>query len=186
MSIFSIHTAESAPEASRPILNSAARKFGFVPNLLGALAEAPAALQAYVTLADILAKSSFTPTEREVVLITVSTQNECHYCVAAHSTIAQMQKVNADVIAALRERRPLADARLEALRRFTATLVETRGWAADDDVQAFLAAGFTRGQALEVVLGIAFKTLSNYANHLIDTPVDAAFAPQAWPAAKAG
>ena len=78
MSVFSIHTAETAPEASRPILNSAARKFGFVPNLLGALAEAPAALQAAVTLIDILARSSFTPTEREVVLITVSTANECH------------------------------------------------------------------------------------------------------------
>ena len=152
MSIFSIHTAETAPEASGPILDSAARKFGFVPNLLGALAEAPAALQAAVTLVDILARSSFTPTEREVVLITVSTANECHYCVAAHSTIAGMQKVPADVIAALRDGRPIADARLEALRRFTATLVENRGWATDDDVQTFLA-GLEATGALDRILG---------------------------------
>ncbi len=186
MSIFSIHTAETAPEAARPILDGAARKFGFVPNLLGALAEAPAALQAAVTLIDILARSSFTPTEREVVLITVSTLNECHYCVAAHSTIAGMHKVPAEVIAARRDGRPIADARLEALRRFTKTLVETRGWATEDDVQALLAAGFTRGQAFEVVLGVAFKTLLNYADHLVGTPLDDAFAPQEWTAAKAG
>lgn len=186
MSNFSIHTRETAPEAARPILDGARKKYGFVPNLLGALAEAPAALEAYVTLSDILARSSLTPTEREILTIAVSAKNGCAYCVAAHSTVAAMHKVPEDVIAALRDGRAIADARLEALRRFAETLVETRGWAGDDDVQAFLAAGFTRAQALEVVLAVAFKTLSNYANHLVDTPLDAAFAPRAWTARRAG
>ncbi len=185
MSIFSIHTPETAPEAARPILDGAKRRFGFVPNLLGALAEAPAALEGYVALSDILAKSSFTPAEREVVTIAVSAKNGCAYCVAAHSTLAAMHKVPEDVITALRDRRAIDDPRLEALRAFAETLVEKRGWASDEDVQAFLAAGFTRAQALEVVLGVAFKTLSNYANHLVDTPVDAAFAPRAWSADEA-
>ena len=185
MSIFSIHTPETAPQAARPILDGAKRKFGFVPNLLGALAEAPAALEAYVTLSDVLARSSFTATEREIVLIAVSARNGCDYCVAAHSTIAGLQKVPDDVIAALRDGRPIADSRLEALRRFAETLVETRGWASDEDVQAFLAAGFTREHVLEVVLGLAFKTISNYANHLIGTPLDDAFAPREWRAAEA-
>ena len=82
--------------------------------------------------------------------------------------------------------RPIADERLEALYKFTETVVRKRGWADEDDVQAFLAAGFGRAQVLEIVLGVAFKTLSNYANHLIQTPVDAAFAPRAWTASEAG
>ncbi len=186
MSIFSIHTPETAPEKARPILDGAKRKFGFVPNLLGALAEAPAVLEAYVTLSDILARSSFTPTEREVVLIAVSAKNGCDYCVAAHSTIAGSQRVPAEVIAALRHGRPLADPRLEALRGFAEALVEARGWVSEADVQAFLAAGFERGQVLEVVLGIAFKTLSNYTNHLVGTPLDEAFAGGPPAAANAG
>ena len=184
MSIFSIHTPETAPQASRAILDGAKRKFGFVPNLLAALAEAPAALEAAVSLMDALARSSFTPTEREVVLIAVSAKNGCDYCVAAHSTIAGAQKVPAEVIAALREGRPIADPRLEALRRFSETVVEARGWVSEADVQAFLAAGFDRQQVLEVVLGIAFKTLLNYTDHLVGTPLDEAFAAQAWPAAE--
>ncbi len=185
MSIFSIHTPETAPEDSRPILDEARRGLGFVPNLLGALAEAPATLKAYVTLSDILAKSSFTATEREVVLIATSVRNDCTYCVAAHSAIAGMHKVSADVIAAVRDARPIPDARLEALRRFAETVVDKRGWATEDDVQAFLAAGFGRQQVLEVILGVAFKTISNYTNHLVDTPLDEAFAGQAWTAEKA-
>ncbi len=186
MSIFSIHSHQTAPEKARPILDGAKKKYGFVPNLMGALAEAPAALEAYVTLSDILARSSLTPTEREVLTIAVSAQNDCAYCVAAHSTVAAMHNMPEDVIAALRDGRPIDDARLEALRRFAETLVEKRGWADEDDVQAFLAAGLTRQKALEVVLAVAFKTLSNYTNHLVDTPLDAAFAPRAWSAREAG
>ena len=175
MSNFPIHTVESAPGAARPILEGAKRTYGFVPNLLGALAEAPAALEAYVTLSDILAKSSFTATERAILPIVISAENGCEYCVAAHSAAARMGKVPGDVIAAVGEGRPVADTRLEALRSFALTLVRKRGWVSDEEVQSFLDAGFSRQNVLETVLFVAFKTLSNYANHLVGTPVDAAF-----------
>ena len=186
MSIFSIHSEQTAPEASRPILEGAKAKYGFLPNLLGGLAASPAALEAYVTLSDLFDKTSLTPVERQVVILAISAENGCEYCVAAHSTAAAMLKVPDDVIEALRDGRPIDDERLEALRNFTETVVKKRGWADEDDVQAFLAAGFDRAQVLEIVLGVAFKTLSNYANHLIATPVDAAFAPRAWTAREAG
>ena len=186
MSIFSIHDDQTAPEASRPILEGAKAKYRFLPNLLGGLAESPAALEAYVTLSDIFDKSSLTPAERQVVILAISAENGCEYCVAAHSTVAAMLKLPGDVIEALRDGRPIADARLEALRNFAETVVKKRGWADEDDVQAFLAAGFDRAQVLDVVLGVAFKTLSNYANHLIATPVDDAFAAKAWKAREAG
>jgi alkylhydroperoxidase family enzyme len=91
-----------------------------------------------------------------------------------------MQKVPEEVIEALGEERPIPDPRLEALRRFTETLVEKRGWASEQEVRTFLDAGFSRSQVLEVVLGVTLMTLSNYTNNLVDTPLDKAFAGAQW------
>lgn len=175
MTEFRIHTAETAPEASRSAIAQAEKAFGLVPNLIGVFAESPAAVKGYMALAGAFGSSSLTPLEREVVLISASVENECHYCVAAHTTVTQLQGLDQPVIAAVRIGGPIADQRLEALRRFTVLVVRQRGYVADVDVDAFLGAGFTRAQVLEVVLGVGLKTLSNYTNHLAETPLDAPF-----------
>lgn len=186
MTNFSIHTVASAPEAARPLLQGAHSKLGFVPNLYGSLAEAPAALSAYLLLSDRLGESSLTPTEQQVVALAVSAENGCGYCMAAHSTIARhMVRVPGSTVDALRQGLPLTDARLEALRRYAEATVRRRGEVRGKELEAFLAAGFTRQNAIEVVLGVAMKTLSNYANHLFDTPVDGAFKAESWPPARA-
>lgn len=186
MSDFTIHTLASAPEAARPLLQGASNKLGFVPNLYAALAESPAALSAYLLLADLLGETSLTPTEQQVLALAVSTENGCGYCVAAHSTIARhMVQVPGDIVDALRTGQAIPDDRLEALRRYAAATVRHRGEVHGKELDAFLAAGFSRQQAIEVVLGVAMKTLSNYANHLFDTPVDAAFKAETWPPARA-
>ncbi|HBK92133.1 MAG TPA: carboxymuconolactone decarboxylase [Parvularcula sp.] len=177
---YTVHSTESAAEGARSTLKAAKEAYGFVPNLLGVMAEAPALLKGYATLSKIFEESSFTPAERQVVLLTTSFENGCSYCMAAHSAVAGMQRVPQDVIQSLRTGDPIADARLEALRQFTAKVVETRGWPAKADVSAFHAAGFSKAQVLEVVLGVGLKTLSNYANHIADTPLDAAFKPLEW------
>ncbi len=176
MSGFEVRSIESAPEAARPILSEAEKRYGFVPNLLGILAEAPAALEGYVTLAGIFEKTSLSAAERQVVLLAASTENGCDYCMAAHSMLAAQAGVPQEAVAAIRAGREVSDARLEALRKFTARAVAERGRITESDIEAFLAAGFTRQQVLEVILGIAVKTLSNYTNHIAKTPIDSAFA----------
>ncbi len=180
MTDLQVHTLESAPEKSRPILEQAKKTLGFVPNLYGVFAESPAMLEAYTTIGGAFDRSSFTPTERQIVLLTMSFENECDYCMAAHSTIAGMQRVPDGVVQALRRGEPIADARLEALSAFARKVVRERGWVSEGDVQAFLDAGFTRAQLLEVILGIGMKILSNYANHIARTPVDEAFQANVW------
>lgn len=175
-----VQNVESAPAASRDLLKAAGSKFGFVPNLLGMFANAPALLEGYLALAGIFDKTSLSPTERQIVLLAVSFENGCEYCMAAHSAIAGMQKVDQGVIGALREGKPIAQTNLEALRAFAAETVRTRGWPSPETVAMFTGAGYTPAQALEVILGIGLKTLSNYANHLAATPLDAAFAPAKW------
>ena len=177
---YPVHTVETAPAAARETLSAAQKAYGFLPNLLGVMAEAPALVKGYTTLSRIFDESSFSPAERQVVLLTVSHDNGCTYCVAAHSVIAGMQKVPEAVVQAIRSNQPIPDARLEALRRYTSVIVTKRGWPTEADIAAFEAAGYTRQQALEVVLGVGLKTLSNYMNHVAQTPLDQAFAKAEW------
>ena len=177
---FLLHDVATAPEASRFALASAQTKFGFVPNLIAMLAESPAAVGGYLGIGEQFDKAALTPVERQVVLLAVSFENSCDYCMAAHSIIAGMSRVPAAAIEALRTGSKLPDARLEALACFTRAVVRERGHVAEPEVAAFLAAGFTRAQVLEVVLGVAMKTLSNYANHIARTPLDPAFAASRW------
>lgn len=177
---YPVHTIETAPEAARETLAAAKNAFGFVPNLLAVMADAPALVKGYTTLSRIFDETSFSAAERQVVLLTVSYENACTYCVAAHSVIAGMQQVPADVVHAIRTNRPIADGRLEALRRYTSSVVTNRGWPAETNTAAFEAAGYTRQQALEVVLGVGLKTLTNYMNHVAQTPLDQAFAKAEW------
>lgn len=181
MSEFILQTPDSAPETARALLRGARDKMGFVPNLYANLANAPAALEAYFGLSAQFDKTSFNPVERQVVLLAASVENGCEFCVAAHSMIARkVAKAPDAVVDALRNRTTLPDVRLEALATFTRHMVKERGWVAGAPLQAFLKAGFTHQQALEVVLGVAMKTLSNYANHLTETRTNAEFSSEAW------
>lgn len=181
MSHFTNHTVASAPNGARPVLEGAQKSLGFVPNLYARLAESPAALNAYIDLGKRFESSALSPTEQQVVSISASVLNGCEFCVAAHSVIAKnMVGVDAAIVDGLREGRPLADEKLEALATFTRAVVSERGWVAGPVTDAFIAAGFTPQQALDVVLGVTMKTLSNYANHLTETPVNEQFASEAW------
>lgn len=162
------------------LLDQAESSFGFVPNLLGVLAESPAALKAYMNLGQIFDETSFSPAERQVAILAVNRFNACDYCMGAHSVIARMNKLPEQAIDAIRDDVPIEDRRLEALRKFTTQVTAERGWVSKQDVDEFEAAGFTRGQVLEVILAVSYKTLSNYANHIAKTPLDQAFHGSEW------
>jgi uncharacterized peroxidase-related enzyme len=180
MADFRIHTIDTSPEGSRDILTGAQKSLSFIPNLFGIMAESPTALKAYNGLSDNFEKSSFNATEKQIVLLATSYVNGCNYCMAVHSTIGQMHKVPQDVIDALRDNKPIADAKLEALRKFAYSVAEKRGWVSDKEVDDFINAGYAKSQVLEVVVGVTQKTLSNYINHIVKTPLDAAFEPNKW------
>lgn len=180
MTQYALHTIETAPASSARKLEQVQRKLGFIPNLYAVLAEAPAALESYLTLGVLFDKTSLSPTEQQIVLLAASRTNHCEYCMAAHTVVARMQSVPEGVIEALRSGGPIADAKLEALRTFSVAVVRKRGELEREDLEAFLNAGYSRAQLLEVLVGVAMKTLSNYTNHIAATPLDNAFASAAW------
>ncbi|MEP3276645.1 MAG: carboxymuconolactone decarboxylase family protein [Stappiaceae bacterium] len=185
MTDFTTYTISSAPDASKPLLQGAQDAYKFVPNLLATMAEAPAMLEGYMTLAGVFDKSDLSETERQIILMTNNRLNGCEYCMAAHTSLSQMAGVDSSVINSLRTNTPIADSKLEALRQFAIVINEKRGWPSDADVEAFLSAGYAKQTVLEVILGTALKVMSNYTNHIAETTVDAAFAPNAWTAAQA-
>lgn len=174
------------PNQAEPLaldrLEEALNQLGFVPNLYSAMAHSPGLLDTYMHGYErFRSLSGFTPVEQEVVLLAISRENSCTYCVAAHSFVADnLSGVPAAVTNAIRDGVPVPDARLAALHDFTQTLVKKRGLASQADAQAFLAAGFSERHMLEIVLAMAVKTLSNYTNHLFHTPLDGLFAGRAW------
>lgn len=169
---FEIYDPQTAKEAAKPWLEKAKNTFGFVPNLQRTMAESPALLEGYLTLFDIFAKSTFSPIEQQVIYLTVNYEHECHYCMAGHSGLAKYAGVPDDVIQSLRDGQPIADGKLEALRKFTSQMVIKRGWVDEAETEAFVAAGFDKQAILDIVLGISVKVMSNYANHLALTPLD--------------
>ncbi len=181
MTKFTVHTTETAPERSRPLLEEIQKAFGFVPNLFAVFAESPAALQGALAMADAFSASTLSPTEQQLVALAVSEANDCQFCVAAHSTIAKrIAKADPALVAATRAREPLSDPKFDALVTFTRKLAEQRGVVADADVAAFLEAGYTKAQVIEVLLGVGMKTFNNYVDHIAHVPLNDQFKAEAW------
>lgn len=179
---FQAHTKETAPEASRATLETTAKKYGFLPNLYGILAESPTAVEAYAAINRALEQSALSPVEQQVVALTVSATNDCAYCAGAHSAVAQMVRMPEDILLELRDQKPLSDRKLNALRMLVMSIMRHRGWVPEEDLEHFVAAGYTRRHVLDVITLLALKTLSNYVNHIAQTPLDPQFASHAWSA----
>jgi alkylhydroperoxidase family enzyme len=180
MPTFPDHDATTSPPAARPMVESAAAQFGFVPRPVARMATAPSALHGFLRLNAIFQKSSLDELAREVLILTVAARNSCHYCVAMHSALLADSQPPEGLLDDLRAERPLTIPRLEAIRVFTNATMDHAGAVPDHDMSAFLGAGYTIENALDVVLGVATYTLSTFANRMTGAPVDDAFHQWTW------
>ncbi|MBN9685688.1 MULTISPECIES: carboxymuconolactone decarboxylase family protein [unclassified Corallococcus] len=175
-----IHTIESAPEQSRPVLAAVEKSAGFRSNLLGLIAESPGMTQAFAQMGPLLAQSSLGPVEREVVIMTIGWENDCSYCMAFHSFLCRKLQVPDALVTALRSGTTLPDPRLEVLAEFTRTVVREKGTVGDELWSRFTAQGFTSANALDVILALSQQVLVNYANHLGGVELEPALKEFAW------
>jgi len=177
-----LRTIDDAPEAAaKELLVMAEKRNGFLPNLLRVLANAPVALETYLTVSGINTRSSLSVAERETVQITAAATHGCGFCVAGHTAAAYKQAgLDEATVEALRNLGHVPNARLEALARFTKAVIATRGRVEDAEFDAFKAAGFNDQAALEVVLGVSLATLCNFANNLGGSPLNPQYEPYRW------
>lgn len=178
-----LDSTTASPQA-RESLDKGSRAAGLIPNVYRAMAHAPGMLDTYLLgYEKFRADSGFTPSEQEVVFLTISRENGCEYCVAVHSFIADSRSnVPVEITDAIREGRQPSDPRLATLSSFTAHLMATAGRPDPGEVDNFVSAGFTQEQILQIVLAMAVKMLSNYTNHLFHAPLDPVFESRRWSA----
>ncbi|HUW79094.1 MAG TPA: carboxymuconolactone decarboxylase family protein [Candidatus Nanopelagicaceae bacterium] len=174
-------TTDTAPVGSRAILESTEAKLGMVPNLYAEMAHSPGLFGTYRLGYDSFrGDSGFDATEQEIVLLAISRFHVCTYCVAVHSVVADRNKVPVEFTDAIRSGKPIPDPKLQVLNAFTTAMLATRGRPSSFDLEQFVAAGYSEKKVLEIILAIAVKTISNYTNHVFDTPLDAGFSHRAW------
>lgn len=174
--LFAPLSIQHAPSASRTTLEQAQRYFGFVPNLLAALAHSPSALRVYLNASLGFDHGTLTAAERQIVLLTASKENNCAYCSTSHSALAKFfTNIPGEAIYAIESGDILPDPKLNALVSLTRQLVSLRGYAPRETIQLFLDAGYSKDQLLEVLIGVGLKTISNYFDHISALEIDDEF-----------
>lgn len=165
---FTAHTPDSAPTASRPALDRIQASVGMIPNLAAAMAESPALVDAFATLRESLAQDgTLSPAESEAVSLVNAVENGCAYCTAIHSTMGSAAGLDDAAIEQIRAGQTPADPKLGPLVAFARTLVKERGHLQGSDFAAFLDAGYTPAQALELVARLALSVMANYSGHIL-------------------
>lgn len=175
MTTFPVHTIESAPDGSAEALKGIESRVGFVPNLAATMAGSPVLVTAFGDMQPTLGRSTLTGLQREVVALTLSHANTADYPLAAHGRFAVMQGGSPELVDALCAGGTLTDARLDALATFTRVMIQTRGHVPTPALDAFLAAGYTAENVLEVVAQLGYTTMANLVANIARPPIDEAF-----------
>lgn len=172
---FPVPTRDQVSPANQAMFDALKGQLGMVPNLYATLAHSQNALGSYLALQS--AKSSITGKAREVVNLVVSQVNRCAYCLAAHTAIGGMVGFTPAQILEIRGGRAAFDAKLDALAKLTKDIATNRGHGTEATVDAFIAAGWTAENLVDVIVTIGDKTVTNYLHAATKVPVDFPAAP---------
>jgi AhpD family alkylhydroperoxidase len=123
---------------------------------------------------------SFTEAQVQTVLLTDAVTNRCTWAVAFHTALALNEGIDPADVQAIRAGRLPKDSKLAALSALARTMIEKRGRLDDEDVDRFIAAGFGKENALEVIAIVAASTITNFTGSITKTPLEAPFQAHAW------
>jgi alkylhydroperoxidase family enzyme len=180
MTNFPVHTVATAPERSKPAMQQLQSAFGMIPNIVGVMATSPVLLNSLVGLFGNVHGGSFTEAQVQIVLLTDAVTNASTWAVAFHTALALKEGIDPADVQAIREGGLPRDDKFAALSALARTMIEKRGRLDNQDVDRFIAAGFGKDHALEVIAIVAASTITNYTGSITKTPLDAPFQAHAW------
>ncbi|RFU44584.1 carboxymuconolactone decarboxylase family protein [Paraburkholderia sp. DHOC27] len=173
MSRFNAIKPEDATGAAAELFAKIKKAAGKVPNAYATIATySPAALGAALSLDGVLAASSLSKQDVEVIKLAVSEVAGCDYCIAAHTLVGKFAGLAPETMKQARAGEATGDAKRDALVHFVRMLVNTHGTVPAAEVDAIRAAGYTEQQVIETALAIATITFTNLVNRINDTTVD--------------
>lgn len=146
-------------------------KFGGILNIFKTMNQSPAAVNTYLGIGQALADGTLTPAFREQIAITVAEENACEYCLSAHTYIGKSLGLTPEELETAREARS-NDPKTQAGLEFARQIVAKRGMVSDEDIADLRNAGYSDGQAVEILAVVVHNIFTNYFNHLADTEVD--------------
>jgi alkylhydroperoxidase family enzyme len=177
---YPVQTIASAPEKSKPALEQLQKAFGVLPNLPAVIANSPKLISALVGLFAQVHSPGLSEAENQIVLLTDAVTNSSSYAVAFHTTLALQQGIDSEETSAIREGRLPEDKRFAALSKLAKALIEKRGHLNEQELDAFIAAGFSKEQVLEVIAIVAASTITNYTGTISNPPLEDVFQEHAW------
>jgi len=167
---YTVPTKADVSAANQGIFENLQKGLGFVPNLYAYFAKNETALGDYLALQN--RKSTLKAKEREVINLVTSQINGCRYCQSAHTVLGKMNGFSEEQVLEIRKGSASFDSKLDALAKFTASVVENRGHATDASKEAFFAAGYTEANMIDVIIVVGDKIISNYLHNLTGFAID--------------
>ncbi len=156
---------------SKELFNAVQSKLGFIPNLIKVFGNSPATLQTYLSLGELAASGNFNNKFREQLALAIAEENNCNYCLSAHTAIGKMNGLTDEQTQ--QNRQGLAsDLKTQAALQFAQKVTNKRGQVSSEEIKAIKDAGYNDGDILEIVLNVVANTLTNYVNHIADTAID--------------
>lgn len=168
--VFTIPTKAEVSETNQSLFDNLQKGLGFVPNLYAYFAKSETALGDYLALQN--RKSTLRAKEREVINLVTSQINGCRYCQSAHTVIGKMNRFTEEQILEIRKGTASFDSKLDALAKFTASVVTNRGKATEESKNNFFAAGYTEANLIDVIIVVGDKIISNYIHNLTEFEID--------------
>ena len=162
---------EKAKGKAQELLAAIKAKSGRVPNIMKTMAHSPVALQAYLGLSGAFADAKLSPKVREQIALAVGEDNQCHYCVAAHSAIGKHAGLTPEEIEGGR-RAKSPEPKTDAILKFAQRLSANRGNITDAEWAEACKAGCSDEEVLEIVTAVSLNLFTNYVNHVADTAID--------------
>lgn len=173
---FTVPNREEVAQSNQTIFDNLQKNLGFVPNLYAYFGKSDTALNDYLALQN--RRSTLKAKEREVINLVTSQINGCRYCQSAHTVLGKMNGFTDDNILGIRRGQATFDMKLNALAKLTASVVENRGKATPEAIEAFFKAGYTEVNLIDVVMVIGDKIISNYIHNLTQLEIDFPLADQ--------
>ncbi len=170
-------TYDEAPRDVQKVFDGFKKKMGMIPNLYATTANSPAALSAILQYGETLKKGEFNAQEVEAIALSVSQENFCQYCLAAHTAIGKVVGLTDEETLNLRGGRSY-DPKLNALVHLAKEIAETRGQPLEESINQFIEAGYSKAALVELIGFVSLNVFNNYLNHIADTQVDFPQAPE--------